>query len=119
MDFIRAFRARHDPEFCHLVAPHYTLAFGCEAIAEESYVQHVAEIAAATAPIRFACRYAALGADDVDDMAYVFLVPDEGNAAIARLHDRIYSGPLAPHLRLDLPYVPHITIGRTRDRRLA
>lgn len=27
------------------------------------------------------------------------------------LHDRLYSGPLGRYL-LDIPYVPHITIGR-------
>jgi 2'-5' RNA ligase len=60
-----------------------------------------------------------LGADDADETAYVFLVPDEGFAAISLMHDRLYSGPLEPFLRLDLPYVPHITIGSTRDRQAA
>ena len=60
-----------------------------------------------------------LGADDEDERAYVFLVPDDGYATISRLHDALYAGPLASHLRLDLPYVPHITIGITDDRRCA
>jgi hypothetical protein len=42
----------------------------------------------------------------------VFLVADEGNSTILALHDRLYAGPLAGELRLDLPYVPHITVGR-------
>lgn len=60
-----------------------------------------------------------LGADDVDETAYVFLVPDEGNSAISLLHDRLYTGPLAEHLRLEFPYIPHITVASTQDRKLA
>jgi len=57
-----------------------------------------------------------LCADLKDDSAYVFLVPDDGYAAISKLHDRLYTGPLAPSLRLDFPYVPHITIGAKQSR---
>ena len=57
-----------------------------------------------------------LGNDDETDIAYVFLVPDQGNAEISLLHDRLYTGILRPYLRLDLPCVPHITIGTTPSR---
>ena len=60
-----------------------------------------------------------LGADDEDDSAYVFLVPNAGFAELSLLHDRLYTGVLASHLRLDLPFVPHITIGRLADRQVA
>jgi hypothetical protein len=57
-----------------------------------------------------------LGADESG--SYVFLVPDEGSGALSLLHDRLYSGLLAS-LRIDLPYVPHITIGRCSERQKA
>jgi 2'-5' RNA ligase len=60
-----------------------------------------------------------LGNDDENDTAYVFLVPDQGNAEISLLHDRLYTGVLRPHLRLDLPYIPHITIGTLGSRQEA
>ena len=114
-----AFRAAHSPAARFDVAPHFTLAFGCAEVPRADYEAHVARVAASTRPVSFVCRYAMLGADDEDDRAYVFLVPDEGFAAVSRLHDELYTGPLAPHLRLDLPYVPHITIGVLSDRQHA
>jgi hypothetical protein len=86
---------------------------------EHDYLNHVGKTAATAAPITFHCRYAMLGAGDGDDTAYVFLVPDEGNGAISLLHDRLYTGALISKMRLDLEYIPHITIGRCSDRRHA
>ena len=56
-----------------------------------------------------------LGNDDSNDNYYVFLLPDEGFSDIALLHDQIYTGPLQPYLRLDIPYVPHITVATISD----
>ena len=53
------------------------------------------------------------GADEDRDTAFVFLVPDEGHARISLLHDRLYRGRLAPYLRLDVPFTPHINITQT------
>ena len=117
--FLERFRGEHDLRYRDVVAPHFTLAFGCDAVVEDEYRSHVAAVARRTPGIRFACRYAMLGGDHADDTAYVFLVPDEGFAALSRLHDALYAGPLAPHLRLDIPYVPHVTIGTLADRRRA
>lgn len=114
--WIDAFRQRHDAQRRPVVAAHYTLVFGCSGVGLEAYTAHVAGIAATTQPVDFECRYAMLGADDEDDSAYVFLVPDQGSSRLALLHDHLYTGPLQPFLRLDLPYVPHITIGHSRDR---
>lgn len=114
--FIDEFRKKHDLRRRDEVAAHFTLLFGCDAIGPDVYTSHVAAIAGSSSPIELSCRYAMLGADDEDDTAYVFLVPDQGYAAISRLHDRLYTGPLRAHLRLDLPYIPHITIGALQSR---
>jgi 2'-5' RNA ligase len=113
--FIDDFRARHDPH-ARVVEPHFTLAFACAALDEASYLAHVRAASAGAGPIAFSCRYAMLGADPGNADGYVYLVPDEGHAALSRLHDALHTGPLAPHLRLDLPFTPHVTIGRTRER---
>jgi 2'-5' RNA ligase len=114
--FIQRFRSEHDLRYRDVVAPHFTLVFGCAAVAEEQYLQHVAAVAAQRPAVRFSCRYAMLGGDDQDQTAYVFLVPDEGYSDLSLLHDRLYRGPLEPHLRLDIPYIPHITIGTLSER---
>ena len=114
--FVEDLRLRLDARFAPLVAPHFTLVFGCAAVAQPEYLRHAQAVADDAGMIRFRCRYALLGADDEDATAYVFLVPDEGFAQLSLLHDLLYTGPLAKHLRLDLPYIPHITIGRLGSR---
>ena len=44
---------------------------------------------------------------------------DEGNAQIETLHDRLYAGKLRIHLRSDVPFVPHMTVGASRDQQTA
>jgi 2'-5' RNA ligase len=116
---IDSFRAEHDSYYAGFVEPHFTVVFEAEGIEEQEYLNHVSRTAAAARPIEFHCRYAMLGAGDGDDTAYVFLVPDEGNGAISLLHDRLYTGALISKMRLDLEYIPHITIGRCSDRQHA
>ena len=113
---IRAFRVEHDRTKVHRVEPHFTIAFGTSGVGDNDYLEHVRKIAVASRPITFHCRCAMLGADESG--SYVFLVPDEGSGALSLLHDRLYSGLLAS-LRIDLPYVPHITIGRCSERQKA
>ena len=117
--FVESFRAEHQTEQSQVVAAHFTMVFGCATVPRDEYLQHVQAVAGANSVVRFACRYAMLGADDEDDTAYVFLVPNTGFAELSLLHDRLYTGVLSSHLRLDLPFIPHITIGRLVERRAA
>jgi 2'-5' RNA ligase len=112
--FVDAFRREHDPQAA-LVPPHFTLVFPGTDLEEAAYLRHVESVAQAVAPIPFHCRCAMLGADERAERAFAYLVPDEGHAAITLLHDRLYAGPLAPSLRLQLPYTPHVTIGSCVD----
>ena len=113
---IDAFRRNHDAKRREVVEAHFTMIFGCAAIDLNEYTDHVASVAESSRSITFSCKYAMLGADDEDDTAYVFLVPDQGYAQVSLLHDRLYTGPLQAYLRLDLPYIPHITIGTLSSR---
>lgn len=94
------------------VDAHFTLVFGCDAVAPDEFTNHVAAIARAAAPIAFVCRRAVVHFEESIAAWYVFLIPEEGSAEILQLHDRLYSGVLSAHLRADLPYVPHITIAQ-------
>jgi 2'-5' RNA ligase len=108
--FIDGFRRRHDARNCEVVAAHFTIVFGCTEVETQAYVRHVKEMAALAEPVSFRCRYAMVGVNSDDASAHVFLVPDEGFSGISRLHDRLYTGVLADHLKLGVPYIPHITI---------
>jgi hypothetical protein len=114
--WIEVFRSEHDPQ-SGLVEAHFTLVYGCKTLDPASYAAHIESVGRDMAPIRFVCRYAMLGSER--DRAPIFLVPDEGFGELSRLHDALYTGPLADHLRLDIPFVPHITIGASNDRQVA
>ena len=114
-EFIEQFRSENDPQF-HLVRPHFTLVFGVSNVSPDDYLAHVEAIASASYSIAFHCRYAMLGSDHETERGVVYLVPDEGNSMLSRLHDSLYTGVLAGNLRLDREFVPHITIGSVRSR---
>ena len=117
-DRLDAFRRRHDPHHA-VVAAHFTMVFACTGLDERTYIEHVAAVSRLSSPISFSCRYAMLGSDDEAERGYVYLVPDEGYSGISRLHDALYSGTLSRHLRLDIPFIPHITLGASADRNSA
>jgi hypothetical protein len=116
--FINEFRHENDIPFRDVVAPHFTMVFGCSNIPESEYREHVRAVAQSQGVIHFSCRYTMVCNDDSNNNYYVFLVPDEGFSEISKLHDRLYLGLLAPYLRLDIPYIPHIGIATIPNAQL-
>jgi hypothetical protein len=116
-EFIRKFRRKHDILYRDVVDHHFTIVFGIHDVDRDMYVEHVRRVAASQRPIGFVCRYAMIRGDVESGNFHVFLVPDEGYSDISLLHDRLYTGPLAPFLRLDLPYIPHIAIATIPNSR--
>jgi 2'-5' RNA ligase len=114
---IESFRARHDPQASR-IALHFTLVFPVDAV-PDALKPEVEAVARSSEPIGFAIRRTDVVPDPIGDRSHIFLVPDEGRRQIATLHDRLYAGALRAHLRSDIPFVPHITVGATRDARLA
>lgn len=112
--WIEGIRERHDPQHGR-VPPHVTLVFPVTNVEAEPLARHVETIAAQTGRIEFCLRSALAVKDALSEMAHVFLVPDEGFAALVRLHDRLYAGPLAGALRLDIPFIPHVTVAGFTD----
>ena len=110
--FIAGVRATHDRQ-ASVLGPHFTLLFGCTAVDEATYVEHVRAVAAATPAFAFTCFETA--PDDDEGRGYAYLVPDLGRAELTALHDQLYTGPMAPHLRRDLHFVAHMTVGHAAD----
>lgn len=115
---ISEFRRLHDLKSVDVVDIHWTMIFPVSTgDIELNYLEnHIARVAAGFPPINFVCRYALVYGDDAGDDHYIFLVPDEGFSSISLLHDMLYSGIMRPHLRLDLPYIPHIGIATNKDK---
>src|SRR5206468_8816587 len=59
----------------------------------------------------FVLRRAAAVRDVVAEANHVFLLPDEGRQELLAVHDQLYEGLLRPHLRADIPFMAHVTVG--------
>lgn len=113
-------RGRHRGSiFQASLGAHVTLVFPTDATDPTGATSHLATVAAETEPFDLTFRATMPWLDRYTGETFVYLVPDAGNAALIRLHDRLYSGPLAEALRLDLAYVPHITLGRFGEAKVA
>ncbi len=109
---VQGFRSAHDPQF-ELIGPHFTLVFGA-ALETESCLAHVRAVAQSSAPVPFKLSHAMLYYTG-DGPAHVFLVASEGAAGLTRLYRQLYGGPLASSLRLDKPFIPHVTIAAVEN----
>lgn len=107
---IEAYRRQFDP-MAGEVAVHLTLVFPFPTPLTRLQVEsHVKRVAARWPPIAVTFRHVR-----AKDNEFVFLMASRGADSIVALHDRLYTRSLAPHLRRDLPYEPHLTLARCRD----
>ncbi len=111
--WIFEFRKLHDPKAA-FVAPHITLINPTSDFADVAMADEVRRTAEKTNKFEAIFRSAIVMPELINEgkySAYVFLVPDEGFSRIINLRNELYSGMLKTSLRLDIPFVPHITIG--------
>lgn len=113
-DWIQAYRSQHDRQFS-LVEPHFTLVFSIQELDKESFLAEMKQKVADIKAFEFELNTATINQDNSGKYYHEFLVPDAGYSNIVKLHDRLYSGLLAPHLRLDVDFIPHISIGDSED----
>jgi len=103
---IASFRRLHDPTV-DLVAPHLTLVFPVPAkIGGPAFSGHIRRVTSETRPFDIHLT----GLEKSWDH-WLFLLVSEGREEAIALHDALYGGILAPHLREDLPYEPHVGLG--------
>ncbi len=112
--WIEGIRAEHHPRHAS-VAAHFTLVYPVRDLDADAFVADVSRQAAGCARIPFVLRWALPFKDVTGEGTDVLLVPEEGFSALARLHDRLYAGELAPRLRLDIPTIPHLTVAHSAD----
>ena len=110
LDWIQSIRREHDHLFFSVVAPHFTFVFPTDGVAQAELIEHVTAQASLFHSFEVVFRCAIIGDPHFMGHAHAFLIPDEGFSEIVRLHDTLYTGPLAGELRLDLPFIPHLGI---------
>lgn len=109
---IDALRCKYDP-LVHKISPHVTLVFPFESdLTVEVLTKHVIQSTMDIKPFRFVLAGATGTAD-----GYLFMNVKVGNDEVIQLHDKLYTGILKPFLNRSLTYTPHVTIGRTSDKR--
>lgn len=99
--------------------PEFTLVFPGAAAEADIVVAHVRAVCAATPRVSFCLRAAVIVPEPVLGWYHVFLVPEEGFAALIRLHERLNAGPLVACLRPEEPYIPHLTVASVKEFDLA
>ncbi len=105
-DDLHKLRKRYDP-YAHLMREHMPFVFPVdEKIGRNKFKMHISAVLRGWKP--FDAHFCKL--QKTPDH-WLMLTPEEGNADVVRLHDALYSGILAPFLRKDLPFVPHISLG--------
>jgi 2'-5' RNA ligase len=107
---LERFRAAHDPR-SRALAAHVTLVFPFgSSLGDVQVAAHVRRTVARW-PV-LPVRLEGLGHFHAD---WIYVRLSHGHAAVSALHDRLYRGALAPFLRRELPYEPHVTIARAVD----
>ncbi len=108
---IQGFREKYDLQY-NVIPPHITLVFPFSGISEEQIVKHIDRVIKHIKSFQIRLNGLEKSFDD-----YLFLRVKGGDEEIINLHDKLYSVILVPHLRTDIPFVPHVTLGyfRTAD----
>lgn len=106
--WIEDVREARDPQSA-LIAAHFTLVFPTD-IRLNELAEHATSVVRSLPAIPFVIRSARAVPNVAGQGAHVFLVPDRGATEITELHDMLYRGVLAAHLRADIPFIPHVTV---------
>ena len=107
---VEAYRRTHDP-LAPVLPAHVTFVFPfATSLSVEQLHAHVRRATA-----RWPVIPVALDGPGAYGAQWVHLRVTHGRDAIVELHDRLYRRALAPFLRREFDYEPHVTIGRARD----
>lgn len=99
-----------------MIDAHITFVFLVDDFTPEDFIAEVKQQAAGAKAFDIALRGCTINKDSFSGHYFAFVVPDEGNSNIIKLHDKLYSGKLAHHHRMDIDYIPHILIATSLDK---
>jgi 2'-5' RNA ligase len=108
--WIERIRVRNDP-LALRIAAHFTLVFPTE-VAEAPLVAQVRNTLRFSESIPVVLRRAAVSPNVTAGNSYVSLLADEGHTELLARHDALYDSILAARRRRDIPFIPHVTVGR-------
>ncbi|UFT98326.1 2'-5' RNA ligase family protein [Radiobacillus kanasensis] len=107
IDKLELWREKYDPLYGK-IAPHVTLVFPFESeLSSKMIGSHVSNALKEIKP--FELEFSGFS---VENDSFLFIDVERGYDTIVQLHNRLYTGILKQFLRKDLPFKPHLTIGR-------
>jgi 2'-5' RNA ligase len=110
-NWIQSIRIQYDPQYS-IINPHFTLVFPRLVENQEKVIQHLEESVKGNKKIYFLIKRVKAVKDSLSENTYLFLFPDKGSEEITKLHHNLNSGLLSSEVHQDIPFIPHITIGR-------
>jgi 2'-5' RNA ligase len=113
-NWIQNHREKND-RYYNILNPHFTIVFPVYDLKEEEFIDHIKKTSGEFSKFDFTLRSSIVVKDSFSDFWDVLLVPDEGNSMIIKMHDSLYRGILITQLRIDIPYISHMTIGNDID----
>ncbi|MBU1096426.1 MAG: 2'-5' RNA ligase family protein [Bacteroidetes bacterium] len=113
-EWIQSIRKSNDIRYYTVVKPHFTIVFPLFNYEIGELQMHIKNICTEIESIQFSIRATTIVKDSFSEYTDVFLVPDEGNSQIIKLHNKLYTGIIRKELRLDIPFIPHIGIGASK-----
>lgn len=111
LHLIRQLRRQFDP-LANNIEPHITLVFPFESSLSAEHLQtHIRQAVQGIGP--FPIQLHGITGSDGE---YLFLNVKRGNDQLIELHDRLYSGALAVYLSEEHTFIPHLTVGRLKNK---
>ncbi|MBT7706205.1 hypothetical protein HN747_02045 [archaeon] len=105
---INSFRKKYD-YLTNTIEPHITLIFPVKVpddIQEEDLIVHLEEKVSSWKKFKIKIKGLELSWDN-----WLFLLIEQGNSKIIKLHDELYSNKMNPFWRKDIEFIPHVAIG--------
>lgn len=110
MDLIQNIRNKYD-KLANLIPPHITLAFPfTDNMSDDELISKLYNLFKNYTSFNITFKGISLSEDN-----YIFLNCTMGNDKIVKLHDEIYKNILPNHLNKSIEYIPHITLGKSKD----
>ena len=115
---IQDFRKENDELYYLIAEPHFAFVFPIEEdeINKDHFINEIVNKSKGVEQISFEINCATVNKDAFLDYYHMLLLPDKGYSKIVKLHDKLYSGILYNHLRLDIDFIPHMGIANSKDR---
>jgi len=107
---VEVIRRQHDAQRSRLIAAHFTLVFGCDAVVISDYLAQIERVTSDVTSFAFACSRLKVEPTFQGDGFHVEGLPGLGRDALIDLHLKLHTGVLQGCQHPTLSFDPHITL---------